>query len=295
MPARAPTTEFASLHSYSQFEQSVKTKARFVHDDEVREFLRIVLETSRMRRRRLKKDRILFRAQTGFTRTTEPLRIGDQETKIEVIDVPAAHPPERMVPKSEYVGDGRVNPRGIPCLYLASNASAAMSEMRPWVGLYVTLAQFKMVRDCQVVDCSLSMTRSDFLELVDLDSIVDPSEPDAVTREAGVWGDIGFAFSKPVTRDQPHLDYVPTQVLAEAFRSHGYDGIAYKSLLDERGKNVALFDLVAAKVINCCLYKTKAASLEFVRQDDNLGCQESILSEFRRSKGFDDYAPEAAQ
>jgi hypothetical protein len=280
--------EFASLHSYSQFEQSVKTKARFVHDDEVREFLRNVLETSQTRRRRLPKDRILFRAQTGFTLTTEPLRIGEEEEDVEIVDVAGAHPPERMVPKAEYVGDGRVNPRGIPCLYLASPASAAMSEMRPWVGSYITLAQFKMVRDCQVVDCSLSTTKSGLLEIVDLDGVADPSEPDPVTRVAGVWGDIGFALSKPVAHDEPHLDYVPTQILAEAFRSHGYDGIAYKSLLDERGKNVALFDITAAKLINCCLYKTKSASLEFVRKDDNLGCPESILSGFRRGKLLDD-------
>lgn len=283
---------FAFLHVYSHFEQSVKTKARFVHDNEVREFLKSVLETSRIRLRKLPKDRILFRAQPGFEWTTEPLRIGEEDGEIDAIDVEAAYPPERMVPKADYVGDGRVNPKGIPCLYLASTAGAAMSEIRPWVGSFVTLAQFKMVRDCQVVDCSLNTTRSDSLEIVDLGGVAELSEPDAVTREAGAWGDIGFAFSKPVTFDEPHLEYVPTQILAEAFRNHGYDGIVYKSLLDE-GKNIALFDLAAAKVIACCLYRTKSASLEFARWENNPSSWPvSISSQFRYGKGFEDYAPE---
>lgn len=121
---------------------------------------------------------------------------------------------DRMVPKAEYVGDGRVNPRGIPCLYLVTAASAAISEMRPWVGSFVTLAQFKALRDCRLVDCTHT-TPSLWLESADPDGA---SPPDAATKEAGVWGDIGFAFSKPVTHDEPHLDYIPTQILAENFR-----------------------------------------------------------------------------
>lgn len=68
--------------------------------------------------------------------------------------------------------------------------------------------------------------------------------------------------------DEPHSEYVPTQVLAEAFRSQGYDGIVYKSLLDERGKNIALFDVQAAELINCCLYETKAVSFDFEQADN---------------------------
>jgi hypothetical protein len=282
--------EFASLHSYSEFEHSVKSKTRFVHDDAVREFLKTILETSRVRRRKISKDRIFFRAQSGFTWATEPIRIGfgEEEEIVDVIDVEATHPTERMVPKAEYVGDGRVNPKRIPCLYLASSAAAAMAEMRPWVGLYITLAQFKMLRDCLVVDCSLNTTRSTSLEVLDLDVDVEkPTEPDPPSREAGVWGDIGHAFSRPVTREEPHLDYVPTQILAEAFRNDGYDGIVYKSLLAEVGLNIALFDLNAAKPTSCCLYQTKSASLECARREKNPSSwPECILARFQRGEAF---------
>jgi RES domain-containing protein len=246
--------EFASLRSYQQFEQNVKTKARFVPDDIVRGFLQTVVETvERSRLKLLPKDyKRLFRAQLGCTR--EPSSLDDNQP-IDWCEV--AFPFDRMVPKAEYVGDGRVNPRGIPCLYLANTASAAISEMRPWIGSYITLALFQTVRDCRLVDCTHT-TPSVLLEPVFPDGA---SEPDAATRENGVWGDIGFAFSKPVTHDEPHLDYVPTQILAEIFRHHGYHGIVYKSLLDKGGENIALFDPEAAKPISRCLYTIKAASL----------------------------------
>jgi len=277
--------EFASLHSYMQFERSVKTKARFAHEDAVKEFLKTVLETVEPRLRPLPMGKVLFRAQRGFIWTTEPAHIGEDEDAIESIDVEAALPPERMVPKAEYVGDGRINPKGIPCLYLATTASAAISEMRPWVGSYVTLAQFKTVRDCVVVDCSLSTMRSDWLEPVSSNGPHENREPDATTKENGVWGDIGFAFSRPVTTDEEQLDYVPTQVLAETFRRHGYHGIIYKSLLDEAGKNVALFEPESAKLASRCLYRIKSAALESAKLESvPSSWPESILSELRPSR-----------
>jgi hypothetical protein len=60
---------------------------------------------------------------------------------------------------------------------------------------------------------------------------------------------------------------VPTQVLAETFRSHGYDGVVYKSL-ESGGFNIALFDLAAAELITCGLYQTKSVSFEFDQADN---------------------------
>jgi hypothetical protein len=169
--------------------------------------------------------------------------------------------------------------------------------MRPWVGEHITIAQFRTLRDCRLVDCSLNTTQSWFqkFERTDLNLVIaeaeepgeEAKEPDASTKEEGVWGDIGFAFSKPVTRDEPHLDYIPTQILAENFRSEGYDGLIYKSLLDAKGKNIALFDPNAATFKSSCLYRTRSAAFEFVRVDVHDGyrarasCSESISSEFK--------------
>ena len=194
--------EFLTLNAYRKFELSVKQKARFIHDEQVREFLQTVLDTSE-----------------SFEEHVD-------------VQVPAAHSKERMIPTSGYAGDGRVAPRGIPSLYLALDRDTATAEVRPWVGSYVSLAQFKVMRDCTVVDCSLALEQEQSIWL----AFEDPSREDASRRETGVWGDIAHAFSKPVAVDEPHLDYIPTQILAEAFRGHGYDGIVYRSLLHEEGK-----------------------------------------------------------
>src|SRR5580704_8651742 len=234
--------EFKALHSYQDFESNVKNKARFVRDADVEEFLKAVIETSLSRRKRLKAGSRLYRAQSGFSWVQEPVRVGPGDDDIESIEVPAAHPKERMIPRADKVGDGRINPRGIPCLYLATTSGAAVAEMRPWVNSYVTLAQFKIQSDCVVLDCSSNVTQSFYLSRLDLEKMNEPrsEEYDADTRERGVWGDIGYALSRPVNREEPHLDYIPTQILAEAFRSCGVQGIIYKSLLDEKGMNVAM-------------------------------------------------------
>jgi len=65
-----------------------------------------------------------------------------------------------------------------------------------------------------------------------------------------------------VTPDEPVTEYVPTQILAEAFRAHGFDGIVYRSFLG-KGLNVALFDCTAAELINCGLYETNAVEFKF--------------------------------
>ena len=87
-------------------------------------------------------------------------------------------------------------------------------------------------------------------------------EPEPAKREELVWGSINRAFSEPVTRIDDVAEYAPTQVLAEAFRNAGYDGIAYGSKLGT-GTTVAIFDLAAAELANCHLYKVEAVNLKF--------------------------------
>lgn len=241
--------EFAFTDSYHRFAKTVKLKTRYVYDDEVHEFLATVMATSESRRNSIEESVILFRAQRGYVWRRE--NVGEEDED----EVQDAYPPERMKPNAEFAGDGRISPRGIPCLYLASTKEAAMSEVRPWVGSYISLAQFKIMRELTIVDCSKDkrnfshwLIRSEYIP--------------APKREAIVWGEIAYAFSRPVTPDEPITEYVPTQILADAFRAHGYDGIVYRSLLGD-GLNVALFDCDAAELINCGLYETNSLSFKF--------------------------------
>jgi hypothetical protein len=116
-----------------------------------------------------------------------------------------------------------------------------MAEVRPWVGSYVSIANFT------------SSTSGSPLHL-------EESEPEK--QRESVWAHIDSAFSEPVTESDQTADYVSTQILSKTFKHAGYDGLIYKSNLGT-GYKVALFDIDAAKLIGCALYRAKAVSFEF--------------------------------
>ena len=82
-----------------------------------------------------------------------------------------------------------------------------------------------------------------------------------------VVADIDRAFSRPITPSDDAADHVPTQIIAELFRSKGEDGIIYRSAFSG-GHNVTLFDLNAADLVSCVLYEVKDRSFDF-RQAGN--------------------------
>jgi hypothetical protein len=86
--------------------------------------------------------------------------------------------------------------------------------------------------------------------------------PDAESRERAVWGEISYAFSEPVTASDEKADYAATQILAEAFRSIGCDGIRYKSRLGQ-GNSIALFDLESADLMECGVFQTRELLFAF--------------------------------
>lgn len=133
-----------------------------------------------------------------------------------------------------------------------------MAEVRPWLGSYISVGQFNILKDVWLVDCRVphNYHRVDyFLE-----------EPPPEEREQVVWAHIDEAFSEPVSQGESTADYAPTQIIAEYFRAHGYNGIAYNSSLGS-GSNVALFDLDVADLINCSVYKVQKLSFGFVQED----------------------------
>ena len=182
---------------------------------------------------------------------------GDDGEDIYVDDIECAADNARMMPLRDRAGDGRVNPRGIPCLYMATDDATAVSEVRPAIGAYVTVAVMKCLRELKLIDCSV-LAKKHLIYL---------SEPDRTDREQAVWSDIDKAFSAPADRSDDAADYAPTQVLAELFRSLGYDGVAYRSAFGEDGYNVAIFNIDDFEVGRCRLFKVKDITHKIEQQD----------------------------
>ena len=244
---------FKSFDSYRNFDRAVRRKFRYARTPEQEEFLKTVAATSYSRSITMKAGCVLWRVQLGHDWQEE-------QQDGQSFEVQAAHPPSRMKPLAEKASDGRANPKGITCLYLATKQETAVLEVRPLIGSYVSVARFKVLKDLRLVDCSA----------VKIDNLIRLLKKDWTPEETEkqVWSDINIAFSKPVERGDDSIDYIPTQIITETFKLSGFNGIAYKSSYGEDGFNVALFDVGAADVINCGLYRVKDVSVTLTQQDN---------------------------
>lgn len=129
-----------------------------------------------------------------------------------------------------------------PMFYAARERETALRETASGghgLASYLTLATFETGSGFNVLDLA---------ELPDIPSVFDPDRRHLIEplRFLHLFVD---EVRKPIRRDeQEHLEYVPTQIVAEYLR-HLYeqqtgervDGIAYKSVIAANGSNVVLF------------------------------------------------------
>ena len=238
--------EFRSHRSYWDFATTVSRRWRYALPAEQVQFLQTVLETSADKEEDIRAGSFIFRAQVGHR--WEPQEVAPGITE----EFECPFDAERMKPLRDRAYEGRANPKGIPCLYVATHQLTAIAETRPWVGALVTVAELRTARLLRVLNC----TTDDQKTKIYFD------EPAPEERQRVVWIDIDRAFAEPVSRiDDDVASYAPTQMLAEQFRQRGLDGIGYRSAAG-LGHNIALFDLDSADVMNCTLFRVDGLKLE---------------------------------
>lgn len=252
--------EFAHWDSYSRFARYVRFKGRYVLGADERAFLDTVLATIRDRDGELKPGQILYRAQRGVDWTEQT----DGEGNYIGEDI-SGFGAARMKPLTDRAREGRANPTGIPVLYVGTTVLTAVSEVRPWVGADLSVAACKVLRPLRTLDLSLGHGQSSFMGAVFKHVLGGPALT-AEEKEKAVWIDIDNAFSAPVTTSDDQADYAPTQILAELFRSAGYDAIAYKSHFGDdgnlKGYNVAIFDPDVVEIVSCAPYRVTSIKID---------------------------------
>lgn len=248
---------FKSWRSYWAFLAATANSRRYIFDEETKAFLDEVLSTCGSRQRLIKQGSIFWRSQLGVD-----LRPVYDDDGNEIGDESFPYSRERMKPQRFGASEGRVNPKGIPYLYLATTKETAMSEVRPWVGSEVSLAKFQTVKDLTIIDCSVNH----FLNPMYFDIERGLYEPNDEEKEKSVWAHIDKSFSQPVLPNESMAHYAPTQILAELFKTNGLDGVVYKSLLGD-GHNVALFNPDDAEILNCSLFVVKNVTFNFSGSD----------------------------
>ena len=238
--------KFKSQNSYRNFAYCSQYNRRYIQDAETKNFLDTLLSTCGNRIENINKGTTLWRAQLG--NDTEPM-FRDNEL-IAQAEKPFSE--KRMKPKVGQASEGRVNPKGIPCLYLSTERDTALAEVRPWIGSLISIAQFEVIKDLRVVDCSKN-TGGGAIKL---------GVKDSKQIEQIIWSHIDNSFSRPIQENDHKAEYAPTQIIAEYFKENNFDGIMYQSSLGI-GKNIALFDIDCAEVKNRFLYSTDKIKFSF--------------------------------
>jgi RES domain-containing protein len=167
----------------------------------------------------------------------------------------ASYPLERMgCPPAQKATHGRLNPVGIPYLYLANDLKTAVSEVRRWIGCQITVAEFAMQREVCVINFSNKV-------------FTNVSSGDDYAAAESTWKEwVSFMFSLPFDpRDE--TAYMATQYLAGRIKKEGFDGILYDSALSQDGYNLALFNAEASKPLKGFKVEVKSVSYDYLESE----------------------------
>jgi len=210
------TFPFQDIQIWQKFVVGLKMENRFTLSDVTAKFIGDLIDFAREHKS------VQLPLSTPLCRARINSREGTRTFTLE----------EMGMPPRDLAGHGRLNPRGIPYLYLASDRTTAISEVRPWVGCDLTLAEFVLTASCHCINFSKK-------HFVNQSGGSEGAE--FTWRELITW-----MFSAPF---DPRDDtaYIPTQYLAERIKGAGFSGIIYDSALSQDGYNVALFDENLAK------------------------------------------------
>lgn len=219
------TFPLKDVQVWQKFVVGLRSENRFTLTEEPARFVELLIDYAKNYKTvSLPRDTSLFRARINDSNSDAPFTL-------DKMSAPPVH----------LAGHGRLNPRGIPYLYLASDKLTAVSEVRPWVGCDITVAKFYLVDDCKLVNFS----KEHFVNVPKGEQF---EGPEFTWRELITW-----MFSAP-SDPRDDTGYIPTQYLAERIKGAGFAGIIYDSALNAAGYNVTLFD---SKVANA-VYREKA-------------------------------------
>lgn len=166
---------------------------------------------------------------------------------------------ELREPGPDKAGDGRMAPRGVPCLYISNSVEGAMSEIRASRYDEVAILSMRPVRKLRILDLSRVDEISPFDENVDCKELASNIENLRQMKADLV---------KPMRASDDPIDYVPTQYIADFARSIGFDGIGYSSVLHEKdgmpSYNIASFHGFDDAFSECdiALYRIENFSLQ---------------------------------
>ena len=179
--------------------------------------------------------------------------------RLQITDAP--FPIEEMgAPARRLASHGRANPAGIPYLYLASNPSTAVAELRPHTGERACVAEFLLPERQNIVDLRSPRRAVSPFAFADEDLI------GRLRGDVAFLDRLGDELTRPVIPQGAPFDYVPSQYLCEYIKKCGYDGVLYRSSVSD-GINLALFSPALAQPQSLAQYDIVRVDAEIRRHE----------------------------
>lgn len=163
-------------------------------------------------------------------------------------------------PPLDSTSNGRANPVGIPCLYVASDKKTAISEVRPSKGENVCVAAFKA--DKEILFADLRNPRKTISPF-----ILSEEQIKLLRRYMEYLCRLSEELTLPVSLKSAHLEYLPSQYLCEFIKHCGFDGLMYKSAMGT-GVNYAIFNDTKVTCLNVQQYRIDEISVEYSKCKD---------------------------
>ena len=163
-------------------------------------------------------------------------------------------PPPKTDGKGRPNPPGRANCEGRSVLYCADQKATAISESRPWNGLYISIAVFRASVELRLLDLVNGLPE------------VNPFESESPLYDSE-FAELMRAFaeelSRPLIRADDPTDYLPSQRLASYIESRGFDGIRYPSAMRIGGSNVVFFDPKKLEFVDSSLVQIMGIKIDF--------------------------------
>jgi len=168
-------------------------------------------------------------------------RIADHPGKQEEI---TKSPAEKLGPPPKRLRRaGRMNPSGVACFYGAFELETCIAELRPAVGLTIVGATFELTRPVHVLDTTLFEAPMRSMSLFSKKHM-------SRVQQWKFMSNFMHEIAKPILPSDEHLDYIPTQAVAEYLLHHHefkiggkpakIEAIIYRSAQLPGGKNIVL-------------------------------------------------------
>jgi hypothetical protein len=200
---------FGNWRTFESLIDILKHKSRFIIPEPYKSFVDSAITNVRGELRTvIPSNTILYRARIN------EINFEDREKeKIPFSPENMGHPPIQLAKP------GRINPEGIPYLYCAGDPDTAGSELRPWKGAHLTIAEIKINNDLDIADLTTDC-KNDLWDVF--------------------FDELSLSFS---TQWPPELklNYLIPQFFSEHFKAVGLRGVKYRSEFNVGGDNYALF------------------------------------------------------